>query len=251
MTAEEVRALKVGDHVWMLCRDEEPGTAVKCEVTKTGDEYRPVTIKCVGRADCIGHRPWHGDISKTEIEVYEKAIGRAESSIEANKELIDICQADIADKKSDLEVLKAKLQKAKEEAEKKAWVVLGDCAVQISANDGMYDNYIKYETEQEANEAIANHYKGKCEEALVKAGKINWVVSSTIGGECGDKIFRVINGCLHKDFDGKGWFKGEDTEGNPINFLGGFKVYGSRQEAKAELERRKKALKTKSNTKES
>ena len=239
MTAEEVRALKVGDIVWMLCLDEAPGTAVKCEVTKTVDEYELATIKCVGNPDCIGHRPWHDDISKTEVEVYEKAISRAESSIEDNEKWIDNCQADIAEKKNDLEVLKAKLQKAKEEAEKKVWVVLGDCAVQISANDGMYDNYIKYETEQEAHEAIANYYKGKCEEALAKAGKINWVVSSTIGVESGDKIFCVINGCLHKDFDGKGWFEGEDTEGNPVNFLGGFRVYGSRQEAEAELERRK------------
>lgn len=168
MTAEEVRALKVGDIVWMLCRDEEPGTAVKCEVTKPVDEYELVTIKCVGNPDCQGHRPWHGDISKTEVEVYEKAISRAESSIESNKGLIDAFLADNAEKKAGIEGLKAKLQKAKEE--EVCWITDSGEVRKVRKSD--YPCYIHYSTDHEAYIALARYYEAKLVETEARLEEV-------------------------------------------------------------------------------
>lgn len=174
MTREEVKLLKVGDIVWIMCRDEEPGTAAKCRVTKEADEDDIVEVKCVDRADCKGHRLWRGDVRKSEVEAYENEIGRASSTIRGNNDTIRNCRAENKKKRSNLKVLTARLEKAREEAEKPAWVVLGDCAVRISANDGMYDNYIKYETKQEAYDAIADYYKNKFIEASLK-GTGGWL----------------------------------------------------------------------------
>ena len=158
MTLEEVRQLKVGDIVWMLCLDEEPGTAVKCEVTKPANDCDVVTIKCVGRPDCKGHYPWHGDISKAEVEVYEKAISRAESSIESSEDSIKTETDNIAQKKADIEELKAKLAKAKEE-EESCWIT--DSGEVRKARKSDYPCYIHYATEREAYEALAKFYLEK------------------------------------------------------------------------------------------
>jgi len=120
MTREEVRLLKVGDIVWFLCVDEEPGTATKAVVTKRADDCDVVTIKCVDNPKCEGHRPWHDNIHKTEVEVYEKAISRAESSIEDSEQSIKNYQEDIKQKKANIENLKEKLAKARAEAERTA-----------------------------------------------------------------------------------------------------------------------------------
>ena len=219
MTLEEVRQLKVGDIVWMLCLDEEPGTAVKCEVTKPANDCDVVTIKCVGRPDCKGHYPWHGDISKTETEVYEKAISRAESSIESSEDSIKTEKDNITQKKADIETLKAKLEEAKG---KLVWITNCGEVQQVSSEDTGYANFIKYATKQEAYEALAEYYKGKYEEALVKSGRYSWAVGNN--SETGEpKIFAAMN-----------------NGGEPKGYLEDVARCSSRQEAEAELERRKK-----------
>lgn len=231
MTAEEVRALKVGDIVWMLCLDEEPGTAVKCEVTKTVDEYGLVTIKCVGNPDCKGHRPWHGDISKSEVEVYEKAISRAESSIEDSEQSTKNYQEDIKQNKANIENLKEKLAKAREEEQRTAWVIINEEVVQIFAHDKTFSNCPKYATAEEAYEALAGYYKAQYEVALSKATKVMYFVS------------RLENIIMLRDCQPtsliEGGIRGYDYNGYEQTLHSDY-LFNSRQEAEAEWERRKK-----------
>lgn len=118
MTQEEVRQLKVGDIVWILCRDIEPGTAAKCRVTKGDDGYGTVEVKCVGRPDCEGHSVWYGDIRKSEVEVYKKAIASAKSIIDCNNETIRCCREENRQKKMDIVFFREALAKIKAEKSK-------------------------------------------------------------------------------------------------------------------------------------
>ena len=182
MTREEVRALKVGDIVWFLCVDEEPGTATKAVVTKRADDCDVVTIKCVDNPKCEGHRPWHDNIHKTEVEVYEKAISRAESSIEDSEQSIKNYQEDIKQKKANIENLKEKLAKARAK-EQKVWIVDFEegkvyCSTKKHWENGLEgyeydmgsDRYQPCPTEQGAYEALAEYYTKKAEEAWIKSG---------------------------------------------------------------------------------
>jgi hypothetical protein len=180
MTREEVRLLKVGDIVWFLCVDEEPGTATKAVVTKRADDCDVVTIKCVDNPKCEGHRPWHDNIHKTEVEVYEKAISRAESSIEDSEQSIKNYQEDIKQKKANIENLKEKLAKARAEAERTAWVICNEEVVQIFAHDKTFSNVPKYATQEEAYEALADYYKEEFIEASVKGTGGYYAVSREV-----------------------------------------------------------------------
>ena len=172
MTLEEIRQLKVGDYVWMLCRDEEPGTAVKCEVTKAVNDYDVITIKCVDNPKCKGHRPWYGDVYKTKIETYEKVIEKTQDSIDRSEGIIESEKKQIEEKKADLKTLKERLDKAKEED--LVWITNCGEVQQVFAHDHVFRNFIHYATQEEAYDALADYYRHKFIEASVK-GTGGWL----------------------------------------------------------------------------
>ena len=215
MTEKEFENLKVGDKVWVGV-DWFSDNPKKDEITSfkvEGKEWGEETIGSVVFCGGISIKRHRCFLTKTEAWEYKVK-----------------CYEDFLDNhRKALDRYKAELAKAKEEEKKAAWVVLGDCAVQISADDSMYDNYIKYETKQKAYEAIANYYKDKYEEALVKSGKARFVIL------CGDKICLVQG--VEKGEGNMVWVY--DCDGFSL-YVPKENVFPTRQEAEAELERRKK-----------
>lgn len=225
MTLEEIRQLKVGDLVWMLCRDEEPGTAVKCEVTKAVNDYDVIAIKCVDNPKCKGHRPWYGDVCKTKVETYEKAIEKTQDSIDRSEGIIESEKKQIEEKKADLKTLKERLDKAKEED--LVWITNCGEVQQVFAHDHVFRNFIHYATQEEAYEALAKHLERKLFKALEKCGYKfaipcdKWIVPMLVRADEED-VCRVIYypsqsyGCVRKQ-----------------------DLFDTLDEAEAELERRK------------
>lgn len=225
MTEKEFENLKVGDKVWIITdwlnKSNEGMKAVEIAVSEKDDEAE--TIKFIGGA-------FNRDFCfLTKAEALEREIASFESSLEYREQ-------DLKKDRQELVRYKAELAKARAEEEVKQkyrfFVDFNDGVVREQAN-GIIPQHVEphlcglFSSLQEAYEALANYYKGKYEEALVKSGKARFVI------RCGDKI------CLVQDV--------EKAEGNMVwvSDCDGFSLYvpkenvfSTRQEAEAELKRR-------------
>lgn len=218
MTEKEFEHLKVGDKVWSVTNIWIEGKAL-------------YEMRVVGKRSDLGYieTSWLDGSHKTNFFRLDCHTSKAKA-LEA---VIACCEAHIKDKENDIayekkevDRYKAELAKAKEE-EEVCWITDSGEVRKVRKPD--YPCYIHYATEREAYEALAEYYKGKYEEALVKSGKARFVI------RCGDKI------CLVQDV--------EKAEGNMVwvSDCDGFSLYvpkenvfSTRQEAEAELERRRR-----------
>ena len=212
MTEKEFENLKIGDEVWVGVdwfsdnpkKDEI--TSFKVEGKEWGEEATGSVVFC-GGVSIKRHRCF---LTKTEAWEYK----------------VKCYEEFLVNHKKALARYKAELSKAKEE-EEVCWITDSGDVRKVRKSD--YPCYIHYATEREAYEALAKFYKGKYEEALGKAGEIGYTIFS--GTE--PRILTVFNPTMEDgypvgvDYDGcrfapvcSGWFN-------------------TRQEAEAELERRK------------
>jgi hypothetical protein len=178
---------------------------------------------------CGGHNLDAGGVGLTKAEAWKAEIELVEGRIKRK-------EAEIAEDRECLDRYKAELAKAKEEEEeKKVWIVrlfVGD-VYKASREEGDrvfgVDGYSCHKTKQEAYSALAEYYKGKYEEALVKSGKAKFAI------RCGDKISLVQD--VEKDDKNRVW--ASDFDGFLV-CLTEENVFNTRQEAEAEVKKRKK-----------
>lgn len=226
MTEYEFRNLNIGDEIWVV-KDYSESLVVKglvSGISIDGFAYKSVYIK----GDPSSHK--YCNVFKTEVEAYKNCLDKNEWFLkQANHNLEELT---IKRDKSRVALVRAK--KRAEETKWK-WIVKysnGIVFEGMKINWQIYDtnDYSIHDTKQEAYEALAEYYKGKYEETLAKAGKINWVIV----GNFKQKIYTVFNAKVED-----GVLVGVDYDGyryNPICQNGSF---NSRQEAEAELKRRK------------
>ena len=237
MTEREFENLKVGDKVWIMMQVNHDGyrnysdaeeKEVGAKTTADNVTYNMIEIKEGGR---LGACFFADRCFLTKKEALENEIKREERGIENNEKGIKRA-------KERLEHYKEELKKAEEEEDKalKLWSVdFEEGFVFRFSKPTDPDHYPPsgcrvFSTREEAYEALAEHYKGKYEEALREAKKIAYTIFN-------QRIVTVFNpievgGCkigLGLDYDG-------------FNFaqIGGKSLFLTRQEAEAELKKEKK-----------
>lgn len=220
MTEKEFENLKVGDKVWIITdwlgTIGEGMKAHQKEVAgKDEDKHE---IQCIGCSLVSGH------CYLSKAEAWEAEVKEYENAVKAEEEYL-------AKKRQTLERYKSELAKAKEEENQPSWFVDFDSGeVFLTWIQDGDDTRNVFPTKQDAYEALAKHYKGKYEEALSKAGKINWVVV----GKHDPKIYAIFNAKVED-----GLLAGVDYDGYrfcPVCHNG---LFSSRQEAEAQLKREK------------